>query len=180
MLLTQVGIVLGAESEVSLLTKLPVKLFDFKGREIEGFADSRYGASAGFNYIEFNKRTTLTVILFDGGLGPIDDGISSNITSRAFSAALDDIRTYEKRGYYRGVVELENEIKNINGQELLFSHLQYSMPAESGEFKSVQSYLLMTGIKGYMLKIRITGNTSNLNDELVSVLFSRIVDAINS
>ena len=107
--------------EVALLKRLPEVFSGFDSREIEAFSDSRYGASAGFRLSDKGKYTTLTIILFDGGQGPISDGIESNITNRASNAAINDIRTYEKRGFYKDVVELKNTTIELSDREALYA-----------------------------------------------------------
>ncbi|MCD6061755.1 MAG: hypothetical protein K0R03_2284 [Moraxellaceae bacterium] len=154
-----------AESrEAALLNKLPADLHGFMaGGGVQGFGDARLGAATGYQLIDGATKATLTIIVFDAGMGPIDDGVASPVTGKAYSMALGDIRAQERLGKYQGVKELSNGVVDLADRKAYLAHLNYLLQLDTAPGVDVHSWLVMTGLQGYMVKIRMTGNDAQFD-----------------
>ncbi|NLT22374.1 MAG: hypothetical protein GXX82_04940, partial [Syntrophorhabdus sp.] len=93
------------------------------------------------------------IFLYDLMQGPIPDGISSQVVSREFDQALQDIYSLETQGTYRNVsVVIKKEATPVGGR-LTFFHgvLAY----EQNNIKLI-SHIYLTGCRGLFMKLRIT------------------------
>lgn len=173
-----------AETPENLLKKLPR---EFSGFSISGkvhvFEERRWGASSSYlKYLDGDKDNTiqLTIILFDYGVKNIKPGIKSKVVNTSFHSALKDIRELEKRRYYKGVRVLRTSKKQYQSPEMKlktrFAELQYSIVDNVGKTLAVQSFLVVTGVKKHVLKLRFTTAQSNKNiDKHVHQASSKII-----
>ncbi|WP_087464085.1 hypothetical protein [Oleiphilus messinensis] len=154
------------ESELGLLNKLPPNFSGFQDRDVQSFPDERFGASAGYWQLEGEQYTTLTVILYDGGYGPVETGITSPLSKQAFDSAISDIQTYEQRGFYRDVQEVSRSETSVSNLPVYFSEFKFNVERNGG-YTGVKSFLLVTGVHGFLMKVRLTGDTSDLSEDRV-------------
>ncbi|MDH5327183.1 MAG: hypothetical protein OEZ68_18285 [Gammaproteobacteria bacterium] len=180
LVLVSLNCAVGAEME--MLSKLPNRLVDFHDKKVEKFDDARYGASAGYSYSDSKNLAHLTIILFDAGYGPIEDGIDSKITNRAFDAAIRDIEYYEQKAIYKNVRIEQRTKKRFTAKfNTLYAYLKYEVDTTGNyDYEEVESYLIMTGINKYMLKIRITGNHKKIDAVYISKLTEVILTHLSS
>lgn len=170
---------LAGPKEEALLNKLPETLNGFAGRHIESFPDVRLGSAAGYYVADGDSKTILTVIVFDAGLGPIADGVDSDVTGKAFRGALADVHTMEKMGKYKDVNELSKGLVDLADRKAYLAQLSYQLVQDNGSSQPLRSYLVMTGLQGYMLKVRVTSNAAPLNEADLAKLANAVVKALN-
>ncbi len=109
------------------------------------------GLGTGISYRTDTMRAD--IFLYDLTQGPIPDGVSSQIVSKEFDQALQDIYSLETQGTYRNVsIVVRKEIVSV-GDHLKFLHgvLTY----EQNNIKLI-SHLYLTGCRGLFMKLRIT------------------------
>lgn len=109
------------------------------------------GLGTGISYRTDTMRAD--IFLYDLMQGPIPDGISSQVVSREFDQALQDIYSLETQGTYRNVsVVVKKEATPVGGR-LTFFHgvLTY----EQNNIKLI-SHIYLTGCRGLFMKLRIT------------------------
>jgi len=141
----------------ALLRSLPTQYKAFTAEEPFIYRDESLGASIGYND---GAGIAITVYLYDMGQGDIEDGTESRIVRTAKEAAIAEIRQAEKRGYYRSVKvvsDTETTFNLSNGQSLqmLSVQLTYEFTDElSGITQQVVSAVYLTGMQGYICKIR--------------------------
>ena len=167
--------------EIDLLKKIPSNLDPFFGRKLQKFEDLWFGASAGYSYSFESKNAQLTIILFDAGRGPIEDGLKSDVTNIAFEQAISDINYYEQKKIYKNVQVIDKSTKTLDNKiNVLFAHLKYEIDTTGNfDYSEVESFLLMTGIQGYMLKIRLTKNLEDMDKEYILKLTRNVINSIN-
>ena len=143
----------------ALLRSLPTQYKAFTAEEPFIYQDKRLGASIGYND---GAGIAITVYLYDLGQGDIEDGSESRIVKTAKEAAIEDIRQAEKSGYYRSVKvvsDTETTFNLSNGQSLrmVSAQLTYEFTDElSGITQQVSSAVYLTGMQGYICKIRVS------------------------
>lgn len=109
------------------------------------------GLGTGISYRTETMRAD--IFLYDLTQGPIPDGISSQVVSKEFDQALQDIYSLETQGTYRNVsVVVKKEVARV-GDRLTFFHgvLTY----EQNNIKLI-SHVYLTGCRGLFMKLRIT------------------------
>jgi hypothetical protein len=109
------------------------------------------GLGTGISYRTDTMRAD--IFLYDLTQGPIPDGVSSQVVSKEFDQALQDIYSLETQGTYRNVsVVVKKQVTPI-GDRLKFFHgvLAY----EQNNIKLI-SHLYLTGCRGLFMKLRIT------------------------
>ncbi len=143
----------------AVLRSLPAQYKAFNAEEPFLYQDKRLGASIGYND---EAGIAITVYLYDLGRGDIEDGTGSAVVREAKEAAVADIRQAEKMGYYRNVKVVSDADATfglINGQSLrmLSAQLTYEFTDElSGITQQVASAVYLTGMQGYICKIRVS------------------------
>ncbi|GEM_PF-3474071 len=142
-----------------ILKTLPKKIETFDAEMPNTFGDKRLGASIGYNDKE---DTAITAFLYDYGYADIEDGIFSEIINTSKESAIEDVKEYEKRGYYGNVKIISDGRKEfiLNGKntiDTLWTSYSYEIidPRVKG-FASVISDLYIVGLRGYICKIRVT------------------------
>ena len=168
-----------ASNEEGLLRKLPSAMHGFSSEGIEAYGDARYGASATYQLIEGHARATLTVIMFDGGFGPVADGVESEVTEAAFKGAINDIRAHEKMGRYQDVKVISSRVVEMADREGYIANVNYKFVQDSFEKIDVNSYLVVTGVRNYILKIRVTGDASSITEPKILNVVESIVFSID-
>lgn len=166
-------------NEEGLLRKLPSTMHGFSSAGIETYGDARYGASATYQLIEGHARATLTVIIFDGGFGPVADGVESEVTEAAFEGAINDVRAHEKMGRYQDVKVISSRVVEVADREGYIANLNYKFVQDSSEKIDVNSYLVVTGVRNYILKIRITGDASSITEPKILKIVESIVFSVD-
>ena len=155
-------------TERELLENLPWDMLGYKREKLTIFGDERFGVATNYLGSSENHFNTLNIYVYDNGEGPIGSGLNSFFTRQAFAQALNEINYFQEIGVYHDVKENSKERIFIDGHEFVKSSLQYQVEIAEGDFRSVTSYILVTGIKGYILKIRLTGNTNLLTPQFIN------------
>jgi len=109
------------------------------------------GLGTGISYRTDTMRAD--IFLYDLAQGPVPEGVSSEVVSKEFDNALQDIRALEAQGTYRNVsVVVRKETASV-GDRLKFLHglLTY----EQNNIRLI-SHLYLTGHGGLFMKLRIT------------------------
>lgn len=109
------------------------------------------GLGSGISYRTDMMRAD--IFLYDLTQGPIPEGVSSQVVSKEFDQALQDIYSLETQGTYRNVSVIVRKEMVPVGDRLTFFHglLAY----EQNNIKLI-SHLYLTGCRGLFMKLRIT------------------------
>lgn len=150
---------LAKESPETILRSLPSQISSYSATDIVPYEDVRLGASLGYNH---PAGIVVTLYLYDLGEKDIREGIDSEIIAASKDMAVADIREAEKMGYYGKVTVVSDAMKTLKlsgGREikLLFLSLTYLLNnPNTGESSPVASDLYLTGLRGFICKVRIS------------------------
>ncbi|HEY8503502.1 MAG TPA: hypothetical protein VIL46_02895 [Gemmataceae bacterium] len=148
-----------AESPEAVLKTLPAKIGAFKGGPPHVYDDPRLGASR--RYAD-SAGAVLSIYLYDLGVQGIQDGSEDETVKKAYAQAKQDVRTYERLGHYRNLKVLEENPREIplkGERSLKVLSVTYSfdfVDRETKKAEPVVSQLLVTGLRGQVLKLRVT------------------------
>ncbi len=108
------------------------------------------GLGTGISYRTDTMRAD--IFLYDLTQGPIPDGVSSQVVSKEFDQALQDIYSLETQGTYRNVsIVVRKEIVPVGDLKFFHGLLTY----EQNNIKLI-SHLYLTGCRGLFMKLRVT------------------------
>ena len=152
------------DSPETLLAKLPAEIGAFKlSGNVEVYDEKAMGASLGYD--NFDAGTSLTIYLYDLGQTDIADGIDSLVITQAKDEAIKEVEAVASEyGLYKDVKVLTDEKSEIaadggSAVKILRTCFTYEMVnPDNGESMGWQdSYMYVTGLKGYVCKFRATG-----------------------
>ncbi len=136
-------------------------------------------AELGVSY-NYDNRDLIraTFYVYNGGVKNISEGCSTEVVKSYFSRALSDLYAMQSYGKYQNVVikrQYQDTI-SINGKDYdaLIAECEFSIGDEN-----LKSYALLTGYKGQMFKIRLTGPAalSSAVDEKFKCVLSALGDS---
>jgi hypothetical protein len=143
----------------TILQSLPTQFKSFTAEEPFLYNDKRLGASIGYND---QAGTAITVYLYDLGAGDIETGAGSQIVKMAKEGAIADIKQAEQMGYYSNFnivsdKQMDFDIGEGKSLQILFVSCTYEFTNElTGIKQQVASSIYLTGLKGYICKIRVS------------------------
>ena len=169
------------ESESQLIGKLPSQIMESEKGVYFGYEDKKLGGSVGYRYDRGKGKIRFTVILFDAGYEQIKAGLGSSVVSELSKSAVEDIKWHEQHGSYKNVQILNNAPVDLLDQHqgmLVQLKFRYVFQNESVS-DELDSFLLVTGVQGYILKIRATGKADNFDTEYMLTFTKKILAALN-
>jgi len=147
------------EPPEAILQSLPDRVKTFIASDTVSYDEPGLGASRGYNDPD---GIVITLYLYDLGVLNVEDGVTSEIILAAKEHAIEDIRQAESMGYY-------NRVQIISDRQILFdpgdgrslkmlsTKLSYIMKNPvTAEQHQVASDLYLTGLRGYICKIRVS------------------------
>lgn len=170
------------ESAESILLLLPKNIVEFKAETPMTYGDPRLGASLGYNN---PAGIAVTLYLYDLGQESIPDGIASEVIVRAEEEAINEIKDVAKQGYYGNLnfspeQEVTVTIPGGKAVTLLKKSFSYAMAmSDYGINETVWSDLYMTGVGGYICKIRVSRSAvigAERDDEIESLIQTLVTE----
>lgn len=166
----------------SILTGLPKEAGAFTADPVKSYENPRLGASRTY---KGPNQTKIDVYVYDLGVKGIADGIEGEAVQEAFKMARTDIRTYEKRGFYENVkllTEKPREVTLAPGRAVPLLAAAYTFtikPSETTPRMALTSYLMVTGLRGQIVKFRIHHPADGQDrDKQIDSLVSQLVKSI--
>jgi len=139
-----------------VLKSLPAGIKTFAAEDPHVYEEPGWGASIGYNDL---SGVAVTVYLYDLGLNDIGDGIASQVLLDEKKEVIGGI---ENSGYWSDVLVTADDQQAIrldNGKKVDVLFTQFSLngtdPA-TGSPLALRSDLYLTGLNGFICKIRIT------------------------
>jgi hypothetical protein len=151
-----------AETAQEILSTLPLQIGDFAAESsIMTYEDEAMGASLGYHSLS-SFGSDLTVYVYNLGEQGIKDGVGSEAIRKAKDSALGEIKSLENT-LYRNVKilsETQMDFSLNNSKTLKVLSVSFSLelidPLGGASLGNRLSYLYITGLKGYICKIRAT------------------------
>ena len=115
---------------------------------------------------------SVTIYVYNGGLGKIADGIDDQKVKNEIRKAEDDIKKYGDAGYYQDVKLIKSESAKLGGKNGIARAL-YSLFNFKIRGAEVESEIYLFGYKNNFIKIRTTrkkGNNGAENAEVNKLL----------
>jgi hypothetical protein len=168
-----------------ILRILPLKIGDFIAEgSITVYDEEGMGASLGYNS-ETTFGSELTVYIYDLGEKRIADGADSEVILKAKESALGEMKSLETEYMmYRNLKILSDEKINLSldkNRTLKAVYMSFSFelldPLGGASLGGRSSYTYITGLKGYICKIRATVPTADKEKEIqeaVKTIFSSL------
>lgn len=157
-----------------ILKALPLKIGDFVAEDsITVYEEQGMGASLGY-HSETTFGSDLTVYIFDLGEKKIADGADSGVILKAKESALSEMKSLETEYMmYRNLIILSDEeiiLSLGKGRTLRTVYMSFSFelldPLGRSSLGMRSSYTYITGLKGYICKIRATVPTEDKEKEI--------------
>ena len=151
-----------AKTAQEILSTLPLQIGDFAVESsIIAYEDEAMGASLGYHSLS-SFGSDLTVYIYNLGEQGIKDGVGSEAIRKAKDSALEEMKSLENT-LYRNVKILSETQTNFslnNSKTLKVISVSFSLesisPLDGASLGNRFSYLYITGLKGYICKIRAT------------------------
>lgn len=150
---------LAKESPEAILRSLPAQIRSYSATDIVSYEDRKFGSSLNYSN---PAGVAVTVYLYDLGVEDIADGPDTEVIALSKSMAIADILEQEKMGLYSNVVIIFDGEKSLNLKggkaiKLVSVVLSYQLNNPyTGEQSSVASDLYLTGLRGFICKVRIS------------------------
>lgn len=150
---------LAKESPEAILRSLPAQIRSYSATDIVSYEDRKFGSSLNYSN---PAGVAVTVYLYDLGVEDIADGPDTEVIALSKSMAIADILEQEKMGLYSNVVIIFDGEKSLNLKggkaiKLVSVVLSYQLNNPyTGERSSVASDLYLTGLRGFICKVRIS------------------------
>jgi len=161
------------DSEIGV--NFPKKIGDFVAAKRRVYSGKGLGYDITYRS---SSGATLNFYVFDFGLKYIEDGKSGKGVKMLFDKALEDVRQIEQLDYYKNVKDSQvgEAFSELVTSRFLCRRLTYQVYRDKTDpGREVVSYLLGTGYRRKMLKIRCTNSADGdiekeLNEFLEAVL----------
>ncbi len=167
-----------AHTDADLGVVFPARLAAFSFVTVERYDDARLGYSLSYRG---DGGEVADVYVYDGGLTGIGSGVGDPQVQSAFDGAMADIRQAQSLGYYLTVSEDQGRRERLNDATAghwrctsLAISVSPKLAAE-GPMSEVRSQLLVSSLRGKLIKIRCTHPQSNAAGEEAATAFANAV-----
>jgi hypothetical protein len=170
------------ESAQALLEKLPEKQGGFTASRVHTYEDPGLGASR--KYVS-DSGILVDIYLFDLDAGTVPDGIASPIVKEAYDMARKDIESVGRTGAYRDIRLVSDSpvsFRRNNQESVSFLAAEFTFQVieeKSQRARPVTSFLYVSGMSGYILKIRMTQPSAKLTSEEAVHLLEAFIEKLD-
>lgn len=149
----------------------PTSIASYTFSDKREYGDARLGY--GLNY-RSNDGDLITVIVYNLGIGNIQNGIDGSSVVSQYRQAQDDVIQAVKDGHYKSATE----IPSLPSFSSSFLKISYNIMRKNGS--STRSHLFLRGQEGYFLKVRATGSSAENFDEKVVKFLEQLLIIVSS
>lgn len=127
----------------------------------------------GLNYW-YKDEALATIIVYDLGVGNIQDGINGPNVLSQYNQAKGDVVSMVEAGHYKSATK----IQDLHIFSDAFLKVSYSIIRKDNS--KTRSHLFVRGQGGYFIKVRVTTNATEENDDKVAIFIEELLKIISS
>src|SRR5262249_30835430 len=128
---------------------LPKTISDIKYKGKKSYDQKGLGYSVAYS----NARCTISLFVYDLEEKNIPDGKAGDLVAGQVKASIKDVKTLEKRGTYKNVEILKDDLPLPKSVKSKFATAGLTFELDGGQCKS---YVLIVGQSNHFLKVRVT------------------------